>query len=153
MASAMRSSPRYLRGALRGAEADARACLELASEASWGLFNPLAAAVLGAVLLERGDREGAQRAVAPFEVFRDDDGLGFVQVLHIAEAMIHLGRGSPEDALETLAPCRRFEEGWGANPGIACTTPWRSLSALAEARRGNGSEALVLAAEEVGLGA
>jgi len=151
MASAMRSWRRYLRGNLRGAEADARTCLELATEASWAVFNPLAAAVLSGVLLERGELDEARSVLAPFEVFGNDDDFGFVQLLHVKEAELALARGDGEGALARLALCRRFELGWGENPGIACAVDWRSPAALANLAVDRRSEARALAEDQVQL--
>jgi len=145
-----RAYARYLRGWLHEAEADAEAYLEISAETGWSVFDPTAAAVLAAVRLERGDLEGAQRAVAPFERVRDDE-IGTMQFLNLSRAAIGLARGDNESALSNLALCRRFEEGFKGGPGLACLIPWRSLAALAHLGLDNRDDAHALAGEEVRL--
>lgn len=155
MASAFRAWRRYLRGDLRGAESDSRACLELAArpdealDASWVLFTPLAATSLAALLVERGALAAAREGLAPFAGRRGDDDFGFPQLLHTVEARIELAGGRPLEAIDILAPCRRFERGWGPNPGIACAIPWRVTAAAAQLALGDRREARALAGEQV----
>ncbi len=151
MFSAMRSWCRFLSGALNGAEVDARACLALSADTSWFVLNPLAAAVLGSIWLERGEPAKAREAVAPYEALRDDDDSGFAQLLHISRARIRLAEGDARGALEALRPCIRFENGWGENPGIACLVPWRSAAAITQLALGDRSAAVALADEQLSL--
>jgi DNA-binding CsgD family transcriptional regulator len=147
-ASGLRAFVRYRMGSLRGAEADARNCLELAQEP--GLLGSLAAAALVAVLVERAEPGEARATLQRIEARPYDPEVPPLQALRESRAALLMAEGDPQAAREELFACRRWEEVWEARAGVV-PVPWRSAAALADAALGNRSEAMDLAGQEVEL--
>ena len=149
-ASAFRAFVRLRAGDLGGAEADARACLELAVEPGRGIPHPLAASTLASVLIERGDLRGAHDALGQLDAAAYNSEATPIQAIRETRAMLSLAEGKPDAALEELQACARWEEEWRAAAGVV-PVAWRSLSALARSAQGASAEARDLAAREVEL--
>jgi hypothetical protein len=99
-ASAFRAQVRRKLGDLANAEADARACRERGEEASVGIPGPLAAATLIAVLIERGDCEGARGVVRELDARTYDPEVAPIQSLRESKAQLLIAEGEPRAALE-----------------------------------------------------
>ena len=149
-ASAFRAFVRLRAGDLAGAEADARACLELAAEPGRGIPHPLAASALASVLIERGDLREARDALGQLDVGVYDPEVTPIQAIREIRAKLSLAEGKPDAALEELLACSRWEADWQASAGVV-PVAWRSLSALARSAQGATAEARDLAAREVEL--
>jgi DNA-binding CsgD family transcriptional regulator len=138
-----------LRGELRQAEADARFGLEqkLASGLSDGRAFHLAP-LLNA-LVDQGDLEGAELALARANVpARPAEQLGWALVLE-ARGRLRLAQNRPQEALADLLEAgRRWEALAWSHPGL---TAWRSEAARALARLDEPEEASRLAAEQLEL--
>ena len=137
-------------GDLAGAEADARACLELAAEPGRGIPHPLAASALASVLIERGDLREARDALGQLDVGVYDPEVTPIQAIREIRAKLSLAEGKPDAALEELLACSRWEADWQASAGVV-PVAWRSLGALARSAQGATAEARDLAAREVEL--
>lgn len=149
LGSATRAWSRFRRGDLPGAEADARACLELAAAADWGLFRPQAVAVLANVLLERGDPNGAAASLDQVELDPQQEGGLHAPLLRESRTRLHLARGAASEALAELEACAAWERAWGA--ANSTWVAWRPQAALAHAALGDLDQARQLAAEGVEL--
>ncbi|HEV2059368.1 MAG TPA: AAA family ATPase [Solirubrobacteraceae bacterium] len=150
LASAGRAWTRYRRGALVGAEADARAFLEVASDSDeWDFVGPVAVAALVAVLVERGELPAAAATFDEWDVRPQARESLHAQVLRESRARLHMAEGRPRDALRELAACARWERAWGANNGV--WVQWRSAAAIAHAELGDTAQARHLADEELRL--
>jgi DNA-binding CsgD family transcriptional regulator len=137
-------------GDLASAEADARACLELAAEPGRGVPHPLAAATLAEVLVERGELAGAADVLGQINAPGYNPEVTPIQALRESRARLLTAEGKLEAALDELGACERWEEEWQAAAGVV-PVRWRSLAALARAASGNTAGALELAEEEVEL--
>jgi DNA-binding CsgD family transcriptional regulator len=147
---AERALAHYRCGALPAAESDARECHELAGEPGWGLALALAAAVLAAVHVERGEPGQALQALAP-----TDAALGIgeslaLQFLRESRVRTLIACGEPEAALVLLEDFERWTCQRGVGIGVELMS-WRSLAALAYLRLGGVGEARRLAEEEIQL--
>jgi DNA-binding CsgD family transcriptional regulator len=156
LASALRALARLRQGDLERAESDAATSLELAAEIGWGVFHPLALAVIVSALVERGEPGGARAALAAAptdaegtaQIGRDASYLD--QYTHEAVARLVLAEGNPEAALAELRACERFEAEFAARPSIV-PIAWRSLAALAHLALDDPEGARVLAEQDVEL--
>lgn len=146
LASAFRAWNRYRRGALSGAEADARAFLEVA-EPGRELFRPMALSALVDVLIERGELSAARAALAEYELGPHAPETAPAQPLRDSRARLLMAEGKPRDALAALAAYARWEEDWGASNGIF--VQWRSAAAIAHAALGESEEARRLTSDEL----
>lgn len=149
MASAFDAFARHRAGELASAEAAARSSLELPAEADWGIANPIAAAALAAVLVERGDLEDARALLGRLQDGFDPDVMPS-QALRESRAKLRMAEGDPRGALEELLAIARWEDTWKL-PGGVVPAPWRSAAALAHAALGEADAARALALEEVAL--
>jgi DNA-binding CsgD family transcriptional regulator len=149
LASAFDALARHRAGELRPAEAAARSCLELATEAGWGLPNPIAAATLVAVLVERGDLEGARALLGQLAGTYDPDATPS-QALRESHAKLRMAEANPRAALDELLAIARWEKTMKL-AGAVVPVPWRSAAALAHAALGDPDAARRLAEDEVAL--
>ena len=114
------------RGDLTAAEADARALLNAPSTPP--LFHSRATAVLVDVLVERGDLDGAERALAPLAVFLARSALTATMLRH-TRGRLRFAQGRFADALGDFRAAGGIAVG-----GLAISPsylPWRSDAALA----------------------
>jgi DNA-binding CsgD family transcriptional regulator len=137
-------------GDLAAAEVDARALHGIATEFGWPLGEGFAAAVLGDVLIERGELDEAERLLTEGTFAGPAAALPqvypLVWVLE-ARGRLRLAQERFEDAAEELRESGRRAVAIGhVNPAIG---PWRSLLAGALAALGQDGEARALAAEEL----
>lgn len=139
--SAMRAWAHYWTGDLLAAEADARACIELAPGPGWELFQAFARSALLDVLVERGELEAASSQLGPAaEIASAVPESVFTQPMRMSVARLALARHQPEQASRSLADCAAWERAWGAGNG--CYVAWRgtaALNALALERREEAS--------------
>ena len=147
--SGLRAWSRWQHGRLSGAEADARAALDLAAESPWEMLTSLPAAIAASIELERGDLDAAARATAPFEYLRDNADIGFTQLLHVAVARRLAAAGEHVLALQRLEPCREFEAAWGSTSGVRLVTPWRAAAVPSLIATGDPGAAREIAAEQL----
>ncbi len=145
-ASAMRAMIRHQRGDLGGAEQDARAFLELEAEAEWNVFELAAVSAMAEALIDRGDLDAAEQALAGID--RTVDHLLFLPV-RVARARLLLARREPAVALSELERCADWEAAWGVRNPVWCE--WRPLAALAHVMQDEREPAGRLAAEQVEL--
>jgi DNA-binding CsgD family transcriptional regulator len=141
--------PRWRRGAIPLALADAEVSLELAAR-GWRLIGPAAQWARSECLLETGDAEAAAEAVESAE--RLEPGLAGSCVEAwplIARSRLALERGDPETARTAALRCGSLLGSLLAeNPSIAA---WRSRAALAAATLGDHGLARELWQEELDL--
>jgi DNA-binding CsgD family transcriptional regulator len=148
--SACRSFLYHRLGDLATAEADARTTLDLSPERGWGIVHSNATAILGSVLVERGDLTGAREVLGEPPADPDGDELIPNQILREARADLRLAEGDAAAALAELDACERWERDWQLGPGVV-PVAWRSRAALARLRMGDAGEAIELARREVEL--
>jgi DNA-binding CsgD family transcriptional regulator len=146
LSSCFRAIVNYRRGALADAEADAVAALAIEADHGWHIGVPIALASLIDVLVDRGDLDGAARALHAGLGDRIPEHTVFIAPLY-ARGRLRLAQGSPREALDDLLACGRRQNAWGSrNPAVI---PWRSTAALAVAALHQDDDAGELAAEEV----
>ena len=137
-------------GDLPSAEVDGRTLYEISTGYGWPIGEGFAVAVVGEVLVERGELDEAERmlfdgafagpaATLP-HVYPDMWVLLIRGVLRIAQRRW-------EDAVEELRECGR--RALAIDHVSPATSPWRSLLAIALAELGQRAEAQRLAADEV----
>jgi DNA-binding CsgD family transcriptional regulator len=135
------------RGALAEAENEARTALDLFSPLGVPLGPPFALALLVRTLVEIGDLQAAEEALAelgprtPLRPVRSDN------LLLEARGLVLLSRGEVDLGLRTLEEFGRCDERWGAANGLA--SRWRSQAAVALAAAGDSRSALDLAGEDL----
>jgi DNA-binding CsgD family transcriptional regulator len=150
LASAARSLMRLRRGNLPGAEADARASLELREGGgSWEIFRMLAVAALSAVLIERAELDEAATLLGSVAAVPYDPDAVLTQPMRESQARMAMAQGDPERALRELRACEQRERAWGVRSVVPI--PWRSHAALAHHARGERDTALRLIADELEL--
>lgn len=135
---------RYRLGKLSDAEADCRLVREIIhqiSDSHPALSYPNT--FLAEVLLERGDLDGAEGALAAVPPGAWGHELWFLET----RARLRTAQGRPEDAIEDLSHFRRFSDRFRG----PCFLAWRSTLALALHRLGENEEAIRFAEEEVEL--
>lgn len=145
-----RSWPRYWRGRVADAVADAGAAVEAWGAAGgWGKYLPAAQYWLSVALIDRGELDAAEKALDLREPERWQSTTLYL-MWRTAHGWLALARGECQVALdealgagEQLIQVVRLK-----NPAVL---PWRSLAALAAYRLGDRARARELAAEEVGL--
>ena len=135
-------------GDLPAAESDAESTLSV--DAAWGIPHAFGTAIRAAARIERGDLDGAAAALAALD---PDPALLEVspnQIVREVRATLSLAAGRPQEALEELCECARWERESGLEQqlGPVC---WRSLGALAQLQLGETGEAQALAADELAL--
>ena len=138
----------YRRSDLTAAEADGRALLDATAFASPLLFRLLAAGVLVDVLVERGDLDGAERALEPLAA----ELLGTSQtaaILRHARGRLRFAQHRWGEALVDFWAAGEIATRTRAiSP---CYLPWRSLAARAALAVGKPDTARRLSVEELEL--
>jgi len=145
-----RSWPRYWRGQIADAVADAQAAVDAWGAAGgWGKYLPAAQYWLAAALIDRGELDAAEAALELSEPERWQTTTLYL-MWRTAYGWLALARGEAQVALdEALAAGKQLTEVVRlVNPAAL---PWRSLAALAAHRLGDDAQARKLAAEEVRL--
>ncbi|MEA2619023.1 MAG: hypothetical protein QOE72_4806 [Chloroflexota bacterium] len=136
------------RGDLTAVEADARALLETPNPSSILIHRPLAMGALVWALVERGELEGAERALGPL----DADLQGMSQtagLLRHARARLRLAQRRLPEALADLRAVGEIASRTQARS--PCYLAWRSDTALVQLALGEGEAARLLSEEEVAL--
>ncbi len=142
----MRGWVGFERGDLGAAEEDLRDTLDFAQELSIPAA-PLAA-MLAAVLAERGEPTEAGEVLDEFGV---SGPLAPTQVMNLAlyfRARVRQAQGRHDDAIADAVEVGRRYERWQLRRAVP---PWRSLSAVPLAGRGEEERAVALAEEELVL--
>ena len=142
----MRGWVGFERGDLGAAEEDLRDTLDFAQELSIPAA-PLAA-MLAAVLAERGEPTEAGEVLDEFGV---SGPLAPTQVMNLAlyfRARVRQAEGRHDDAIADAVEVGRRYERWQLRRAVP---PWRSLSAVLLAGRGEAKRAVGLAEEELAL--
>jgi DNA-binding CsgD family transcriptional regulator len=136
------------RGDLTGAEADARAVLEIADAVTPLLYRRAATAILGNALIEQGRLGEAAGLLADLGDV-DTESTHPAAVLRLARGRLRLAERRPAEALaDALAAGDIALRSGARSPGFLA---WRSAAALAHAALGEREAALAAAEEEVGL--
>ncbi len=136
------------RGDLRAAEADARTALAATELPAPPIYRVLDAGLLVEALVEQGDLEAAERALAPLDGEAEGASLT-AAVLRFARGRLRFEQGRVGEALEDFtAVGARLTAGLVGCPSFL---PWRSAAALAQAALGNRDDAIRLAQEELDL--
>jgi DNA-binding CsgD family transcriptional regulator len=143
-ASAMRAMVRHQRGDLAGAEQDANAFAQLEAEVEWNVFGLAAASALAEVLIDRGELDAAEQALAKAD--RTVDHVLSLPV-RMARARLLLVRRDPQRALDELAHCREWEVSWGVRNPVWCE--WRLLAARARLLAGDHERARALSHDQL----
>lgn len=143
-----RAWPRYWRGDLRGAVADARAAVD-AWSAEFTMYLPIAASWMALAYLELGDVESAAAAVDfPEASERWSDGNMWGALL-TAQGLVQMARGDHRGAGAL------FEQAGSSVMGTMVSNPammaWRGYLATVRLAEGDRAAALELAQEEVAL--
>ena len=150
----MRAAVEVRLGAPLAAEADANELLTLGRQLDIlgeqvSVPYPWLLAPLIDALLERGDIDGAAKAVEDSPVGGELPELLQFNYLLDSLGRLRLAQGRGTEAIGLLRECGRRLTAWGIrNPGLV---PWRSSLATALLSVGEREEALALVEEEVGL--
>ena len=136
------------RGDLLAAESDAGECLELAGEPGWELASAMAAAVLAAVCLERGDLDRARELIAPLDHVAGAEESIALQILSEVRIRLLIAGDEPEAALIKLEHYVEWAHSCGIDARVGLI-PWRPLSALAHHGAGEVEPARRLADEAI----
>ena len=145
---ALRSWLALRRGDLTAAEADGRVLLDAAGSSSPLLFRLMAAAVVVDALAERGDLDGAERALAPVAIHLNGTSQTAAMVRH-ARGRLLFARRRFGEALNDFRVVGEILIRTGAiSP---CFLPWRSDAALAALAVDEHQMARHLSAEELAL--
>jgi DNA-binding CsgD family transcriptional regulator len=135
----------YRRGDLPEAEASLRDAVESFPQYGYGESGMIyTGAHLGAILIERGDLEGARAAITEHP---DPGAIDAARYWLQAKMALLLAEGKPEEALEIADEIPRRLH-WLVNPTDAY---WRSYKAQALDRLGRTDEAIALVEEELKL--
>jgi DNA-binding CsgD family transcriptional regulator/predicted ATPase len=136
------------RGAVADAEDDARTALELLTEHDIELGSAFALALLIEALLEAGQVEAAERALAESDLgYEIPPGLATNDLLE-ARGLLRLAQGRTRAGLDDLVEFGRRDELWGgANP---LASRWRSRAALGVAALGDVERARRMTDEDLG---
>lgn len=149
-ASSYSSLLSYRTGAVGEAVMHARHALDSDAFTQGGLNRPGATAFLAYGLIEEGDLDGADAALAGTGLLNEPlGGSFFINSLLLARGRLRLAQGEAAAALADLELCGERLAAWRLqNPAMF---PWRSGAALARHALGRGAEARALAEEEVAL--
>jgi DNA-binding CsgD family transcriptional regulator len=149
LASLLRGSAAYLRGALADAEADLLLSIEACESHGLAAGLPTPFAYLADTLMERGDLDGAAVALARVASGEEPPETVHLISFRTSRARLRILQGRTREGLaELLELGRRFEAIGGRNPAVYA---WRSQAALALLELGEREEARRLASEEVEL--
>ncbi|HVL94880.1 MAG TPA: AAA family ATPase [Solirubrobacteraceae bacterium] len=146
-ATGQRGLCRFRAGRLAAAEADARAALDTPRPSLVQLG--MAGVVLSGVLIERGELDAAEAALAavPADAVRADTHPGVVVIE--ARVRLRLAQGRWREALVDLEACAEWERRFDVRDGgWVC---WRSLAAEARLAAGEAEHARALAEEGLEL--
>jgi DNA-binding CsgD family transcriptional regulator len=136
-----------LRGALREAEADLRAALDISIEHGFDVGRAWITAHLVEVLVEQGELEPAAEIAEGICI--DDHAATRLasNAFLCARGRARYEQGQPADALADLTTCGRYADPGGImNPAVL---PWRSRAALVHLRLGQPDIARRLAYDEL----
>jgi DNA-binding CsgD family transcriptional regulator len=135
------------RGAVARGEADALAALDLLASNGIPLGVELASAVLIEALIERGDLDAAERALAAGGFDRHiPPGMPSNPLLE-ARAKLRFAQGRAGDALDDLIEFGRRDEAWGGASPMA--SRWRSRASLVLAALGELDRARRMARDDL----
>ena len=146
MAYCMRAWPRYWRGRLADAAADAQVALD-ASRGGWNMILPVAALWLGLAHIELDDLDAAQTALE-----LPDEEWWTSTLMHggvlTGRGRLALARAQPELALREFLHAGQIIVGTFSldNPSAL---PWRSDAALAAAQLGDTAQARALVEQDL----
>lgn len=144
-ASLARAQSRYRRGSLSGATADAEAAMGAVHQGITGL-EPVARAVLGLCLLDRGETDGA-RTVLQLENPERWSGFALIGLFHEARGIAALAAGASADALAAFSEAEAaVEPAEASNPSLCA---WRSGAAIATSALGDSERAVRLCSDEL----
>ena len=137
----------FRRGAVAQAEADARTALQLLTAHDIQLGRKLALGLLIETLLERGEFEAAEQALASGDVGEQiPPGLPSNPLLE-ARGLLRLVQRRTREGLDDLVEFGRRDELWGGASPLA--SRWRSHAALALADIGDAEGARRMAADDL----
>ena len=148
-ASAWRAQSALLRGDLLEAEADARAALAASSQPGAALIRPMAAALLLAVLAERGSAEEADRLLAELADRADPGHRLWAFVPYYRAHVLLVTDREDQGVAELVAFGRHIDEASLAGH----RWQWRTVAAPHLAARGERELAVELAEQELELSA
>ena len=142
MATQVRAFVGWLRGALDDAEADAASALEGAAPG----FSPYGHFALANVLLARGQLDDVDELLSqpPFEPGSPSRSIFYYLQ---TRARLRAAQQRPEEALDDLFACARFEEEWEITTPAVCN--WRADAAPLLASLDRRQEARALAEAEL----
>ena len=148
MGLAVRSWLALRRGDLGTAEADARTALAATELPAPPMFRVLNGAVLVQALVDQGELEAAEEALAPLD-FETESGSLISPPLRFARGRLRLAQGRVTEGLEDiLAVGALLTRSLVTSPGAL---PWRSEAALVHLALGDQEAAERLAEEELQL--
>jgi DNA-binding CsgD family transcriptional regulator len=135
------------RGALARAETEARTALDLLTAHDIPLGGELALGVLVVALVEQGDVDAADRALAASGLGDDiPPGMPTNRLLR-ARGDLRLAQGRAAEAVDDLVEFGRREELWGGASPLAAR--WRSQAALALVAAGDTEQARRMALDDL----
>ncbi len=136
------------RGELSAAESDARTALAATELPAPPMCRVLNATLLVETLVDQGELEAAEQALAPIDSETQSDSL-IAAVLRFARGRLRVSQGRSAEGLEDfLAVGVLLTRALVSSPGFL---PWRSEAALAQLALGDHDSAQRLAEEELGL--
>jgi DNA-binding CsgD family transcriptional regulator len=148
MGLAVRSWLALRRGDLGTAEADARTALAATELPAPPMFRVLNGAVLVQALVEQGELDAAEQALAPLD-FETESGSLISPPLRFARGQLRVAQGRVAEGLEDiLAVGALLTRSLVTSPGAL---PWRSEAALVHLALGDQESAGRLAEEELQL--
>jgi DNA-binding CsgD family transcriptional regulator len=134
------------RGDVVAAEANARTALDVGREHGFRIGLPMSMAVLVNALIERGQVDEAEEALAAGELEADSGSMSFT-VLMFSRGRLRALRGDLPGARDDLLACGRQAIEWGSK--TPTFFPWRSTAALLLNAMGDRTEAERLVDEEL----
>ena len=136
------------RGELSAAESDARTALAATELPAPPMCRVLNATLLVETLVDQGELEAAEQALAPIDSETQSDSL-IAAVLRFARGRLRVSQGRGAEGLEDfLAVGVLLTRALVSSPGFL---PWRSEAALAQLALGDHDSAQRLAEEELRL--
>jgi ATP/maltotriose-dependent transcriptional regulator MalT len=138
---------RYRIGALAQSEHAGRRALDLIARTSEQYLVGEAAGPLVQTLVERGDLDAAQAALADHNLTESVGASPQYGELTLARSMLRLAKGDADGAHRDALAARPFTDETGIRSPILA--PWRSRAALALIALGRAAEARLLAKQEL----